>query len=371
MRDDIHDRPLHAPDMTNEPTSRWLHRALTAGLLGGLLWVGFVVMRPFMVAIAWAAILTCVSWPLHLRVSTRLSGHRSCAAFAMTVMLTLALGVSLLWLGLMLRNEGAAAVREAAALLQDGVRLPERIVNIPWLGPWLQERLFELSGDRGAWGKQVSKWIAQWGGNAMRIVGDLGLNSLRMGIALLTVFFLFRDGDHLLEKLRNALRGLFGERVPAYLKVVADTTRAVVYGLLLAALAQGLLAGLGYWVAGVKTPVFWGATTAVVALIPFGAPLMWGSIGLWLLLQGQVGAGIGLLLWGALAISWIDNLVRPLIISGVAKIPFLIVLYGVFGGLAAFGLVGLFVGPVILAVLLALWREWTATKADPTVCPSP
>ena len=371
MTDGTYVRPLHAPAMTGAPTSRWLHRALVASLLGGLMWVGFVVMRPFMVAIAWAAILTCVSWPLHLRVLARLRGHRSGAALVMTMTLTLALGVSLFWLGLLLRNEGTAAVREAAALLHGGLHLPERVVSIPWFGPWLQDRLLELVGDRGAWGKQVSQWIGQWGGNAVRIVGDLGLNSLRMGIAFLTVFFLFRDGDHLLDGVRNALRGLLGDRVPAYLKVVADTTRAVVYGLLLAALAQGLLAGLGYWVAGVRAPAFWGAATAVVALIPFGAPLVWGSIGVWLLLQGQLGAGIGLLLWGALAISWIDNLVRPLIISGVAKVPFLIVLYGVLGGLAAFGLVGLFVGPVTLAILLALWREWTATKADPTVCLSP
>jgi len=204
-----------------------------------------------------------------------------------------------------------------------------------------------------------------------RIVGDLGLNSLRLGIALLTVFFLFRDGDHLLDELRGVLRGLLGDRVQAYFTVIGDTTRAGVYGLLLAAFAQGLLAGLGYWVAGVNAPAFWGAATAVVAVIPFGAPLVWGSIGVWLLLQGQVGAGIGLLLWGTLAISWIDNLVRPLIISGVAKIPFLLVLYGVLGGLAAFGLIGLFVGPVILAILLALWRESTANNADPNVCPAP
>ena len=92
---------------------------------------------------------------------------------------------------------------------------------------------------------------------------------------------------------------------------------------------------------------------------------------MWLLLQGQVGAGIGLLLWGALAISWIGNLVRPLIIRGIAKIPFLLVFYGVLEGLAAFGLIGLFVGPVILAILLALWREWTANNADQNVCPVP
>ena len=197
----------------------------------------------------------------------------------------------------------------------------------------------------------------------MRLVGDLGLNALRFGVALLTAFFLFRDGDHVLEQLRRVLHGLLGDRVQGYFTAVGDTMRAVVYGLMAAAIAQGLLAGLGYWVAGVHAPAFWGAVTAMVALIPFGAPLVWGSIGVWLLLQGEVGAGVGLLLWGALAISWIDNLVRPLVISGVAKIPFVIVLFGVLGGLAAFGLIGLFVGPVILAILLALWREWTADCA--------
>ena len=135
-------------------------------------------------------------------------------------------------------------------------------------------------------------------------------------------------------------------------------------GLLLAAMAQGLLAGLGYWAAGVRAAVFWGVATAVVALIPFGAPLIWGSIGLWLLLQGQVSAGIGLLLWGALAVSWVDNLVRPWVISGVAKTPFQLVLFGVLGGLAAFGLIGLFVGPVVLAILLALWREWDNANTE-------
>ena len=361
----------HGPAITAAQTPLWLRRTVVAGLLGGLLLVGFVVMRPFLSAIAWAAILTYVSWPLHLRVLARLRGRRTWAALAMTAMLTLALGTSLLWLGLLLRSEGVLAIREAAALLQAGVRLPEPIVRLPWLGPWLQERLAELGGDRAAWERQLSALVEQWGGRAMRLIGDLGLNALRFGAALLTAFFLFRDGDRLLEQLRRTLHGLLGDRVHAYFTAVGDTTRAVVYGLLVAAVAQGLLAGLGYWVAGVRSPVFWGAATSVVALVPFGAPLVWGTIGVWLLLQGQVGAGVGLLLWGALAVSWIDNLVRPLVISGVARIPFLLVLFGVLGGLAAFGLIGLFVGPVILAVLLALWREWATANSGQLDRPAP
>jgi predicted PurR-regulated permease PerM len=278
----------------------------------------------------------------------------------MTVVLTLALGLSLLWLGLLLHGDLVAAFREAAAWLRAGVQLPEPIAGIPWLGPWLQERLTELGGDRASLGRRLSELAEQWGGQVLRLIGDLGVNALLLGVSLLTAFFLFRDGDQLLDRLRRILHSLLGERVNAYFKAVGDTTHAVVYGLLLGAIAQGAMAGLGYWAAGVLTPVFWGVATAVVALIPFGAPLVWGSIGLWLLVHGQIGAGAGLLLWGVLAISWIDNLVRPLVISGVAKIPFLLVLFGVLGGLAAFGLVGLFVGPVVLAVLLAIWREWAA-----------
>lgn len=378
------------PDVPKNPahTPVWLRRAVVAGLLGGLLLVGFVVMRPFLVSIAWAAILCYASWPLHLRVRAWLSprraapsglkppwgaagaasvgavaGRRTWAALLMTLALTLTLGGVLLWAGLLLRSEGEAAVREAASLLRAGVQLPEPIARIPWLGAWLQERLAEFGGDRGALERQLAKLAEEWSGRALRIVGDLGLNVLRFGVSLLTAFFLFRDGDRLLEQLRGILHDLLGNRVQDYFTAVGDTTRAVVYGLLVAAVAQGLMAGLGYWVAGVRAPVFWGAATALVALIPFGAPWVWGSIGLWLVLQGQGGAGIGLLLWGALAVSWIDNLVRPWVISGVAKIPFLLVLFGVLGGLAAFGLIGLFVGPVILAILLALWREWAADNA--------
>lgn len=351
--------------MTEPQTPRWLRRAVLAGLLGGLLLLGVVVLRPFLTSIAWAAILCYTSWPLHQRVLARLRGHRSWAALVMSLMLTLVLGSSLLWLGLLLHSEGMAALREAAALLQSGVRLPEPILRIPGFGPWLQERLLALSGDRGAWERQLAELSGQWASRAMRLAGDFGLNILQLVISLLTAFFLFRDGEQLLEQLRRILHGLLGHRVQAYFRAVGDTTRAVVYGLLLGAVAQGLLAGLGYWAAGVRAPVFWGAATAVVALIPFGAFLIWASIGVWLLLTGQFGAGIGLLLWGTLVVSWIDNLVRPLVISGVARIPFLLVLFGVLGGVVAFGLIGLFVGPVILAILLALWREWVSVNAGP------
>jgi len=124
-----------------------------------------------------------------------------------------------------------------------------------------------------------------------------------------------------------------------------------------------VLAGLGYWITGVRAPVLFGALTALVALMPLGTPFVWGTLGCWLVFTGRTLEGIGLLLWGTFIVSSIDNLVRPLLISNAAHIPFLLVMFGVLGGLAAFGLIGMFVGPVIVAVMLAVWREWLEEQA--------
>jgi predicted PurR-regulated permease PerM len=134
---------------------------------------------------------------------------------------------------------------------------------------------------------------------------------------------------------------------------------------MLGALAQGAVAGVGYALFGVRAPVLLGALTALVALVPFGAPMVWGGLGIWLLLTNHIWQGIGLLLWGMLLVSWVDNIVRPLVISNATRMPFLLVVFGVLGGVLAFGLVGLFIGPVLLAVSLALWREWLAQHQKP------
>jgi len=345
----------------------WLRRALIAVLLSVLLLAGLVVLQPFVTAVVWAAILVYVSWPLYQRLLARLHGRRGLAAFTMTLVLAVVLVAVPAWLLFMLQREGYGAMRDAVALLRAGVELPEPLAAIPWLGPWLEEQLALLGGDRETLGRQLAAMSEQWGqwlgARAVSLLGDLGLNAMRFAIALLTAFFLFRDGERLIAQSRQVLQSLLGARVRAYFDAVGDTTRAVVYGLLLAAIVQGFMAGLGYWAAGISAPVFWGAATAMLALIPFGATLVWVPMGLWLLLTGHFAAGVGLLLWGMLAVSWIDNLVRPMVISGVSNVPFLIVLFGVLGGLGAFGLIGLFVGPVILAVLLAIWREWAASEA--------
>jgi Ca2+-transporting ATPase len=181
---------------------------------------------------------------------------------------------------------------------------------------------------------------------------------MKLGVILVTVFFCFRDGDEAVRQLHQGLVRFLGKYQHVYLQAAGHTTRAVVYGLVLAALGQGMLAGLGYYVAGVKAPVLLGASTALLAMVPMGATLVWMPVSISLILTGQTWQGLGLLLWGFLAVSTVDNVIRPLVISGAGRIPFLVVLFGVLGGLTAFGVIGLFLGPVILAVLLSVWQAW-------------
>jgi predicted PurR-regulated permease PerM len=317
------------------------------------------VLRPFLVPVAWAGVLSYVSWPVYRRLRLLLGGHAAGSAFLMTLLLTVAFVGPAFWLAVRLRWEVADAYRAVAGRLAEGtITVPDFVGRIPWLGALLEDFLARVAGDPVLLRAELARWAERWGGQLAELVGDVGRNTAKLGAALLTAFFCYRDGESLMHQLRRVLSGFLGKRIDPYIQTVGVTAKAVVYGLMLSALAQGTTAGAGYWVSGVPAPVLNGALTALAALIPFGAALIWVPLGVWLLLTGHPWAGLGLLAWGALFVSWVDNLVRPLVISTATRIPFLLVLFGVIGGLASFGLVGLLIGPVILAVLMAVWQEW-------------
>ncbi len=350
--------------MRETASDRLANRVVLGLLLGGLLLLGWVVLRPFVVPMVWAVILAYATWPLLARLRRLFGGRRTLAAAAMTALLTAAFALPMLWLGMLLRSETANAYAAMAALLAKGpYQLPEAIAGIPVLGSWLQALLDQFTGDPAAIRAQLAHWVETRADESLKVIGGVGRNAAKMGFALVTVFFLFRDGERVLQQARAVLHRLLGARVDGYLAAVGGMTMAVVWGLVVTALAQGLVAGVGYWWFGLDAPVLLGAITAVVALVPFGTPFVWGAIGAWLIASGETVNGVGLLLWGTLVVSWVDNLVRPMVISNATRIPFLLVMFGVLGGLAAFGMVGLFVGPVILAVLMAVWREWLEESA--------
>lgn len=352
--------------MKDRFTDKLSNRLVLGLLLGGLLLLTWSVVRPFVVPIIWAAILAYVTWPLLGRLRRLLRGRRTLAALLMTLILAASFVLPALWLALLLRTEMANAYAAIAGLLSKGPYvLPDVMADIPLLGGWLQDLLDELTRDPAGVRAQLAHWVEARADESLAVIGGVGRNAAKLAFALITVFFFYRDGEKVLDQAQLVLHRFLGERVDPYLSAVGSMTQAVVWGLVLTALAQGLVAGLGYWWFGVAAPVLLGAITALVALIPFGTPFVWGSIGVWLIADGRLFEGVGLLLWGTLVVSWVDNLVRPLVISNQTRIPFLLVMFGVLGGLAAFGLVGLFLGPVILAMVMAVWREWIEESVKP------
>ena len=340
------------------PTAPWFRRLLVAALILGIVLLTFSVLQPFIVPLIWGGILAYVSWPLQQRIVRAVRGRNGLASLLTTLLVTLAIIVPLVWLILMVRVEAVSAYAKVQAFLASKPSLPPALRDLPWIGDWAQNMLAQLSADPTAIREQLVLTLEQSSVEMSKLIGGVGRNVAKLFFAVLSMFFLLRDGPRLVREARAILEGILGPRVHDYLDAIGATTQAVVYALILGAIAQGTVAGIGYFFAGVEAPVLMGAITVLIALVPFGAPLVWGSLALWMLVNGHVGHGIFLMIWGLLIVSWVDNLVRPMVISNATRMPFLLVVFGVLGGVLAFGLVGLFIGPVLLAVSLAIWREW-------------
>lgn len=336
-----------------------MHRGLRlitiALLLAGLGALTYSIVRPFFVSIAWAVFISYVAWPLHAWIRARLEDR---AALVSTALLGAVVVGPLIWLTALLQSEVSELIHALPDWLEQKPRLPDFVSLIPYVGNELQTVVDQFDDLHGLLKRHAPDWVRRLGTPVLGVMTTLVQNAAVLVMTLFTLFFLFRDGLQVAGQVRQIFSRVLGERVKGYFDTIETTVKAVIYGIVLTALAQGLLAGLGYWMVGAKAPIVLGITTTFVAMVPFGTPFVWGSVSLWLLLQGETWAGFTLALWGALVVSWIDNIIRPWVISRSTRIPFVLVMFGVLGGLASFGFIGLVLGPVILAMALAVWREW-------------
>lgn len=211
-------------------------------------------------------------------------------------------------------------------------------------------------------GKFLS-WAREWLLSAAKAVGNAVAQVL---LSAFFTFFILRDAPELSRRLSVAVERLAGERGQRLIKVAGDTVRGVIFGILGTALAQAVVAGIGFWIAGVPAVVLLSVLIFFFAVIPYGPPLIWVPAGIWLCSEGEIGMGIFLFIWGAGVISTVDNFLRPYLISHGSKTPFALIFCGVIGGALAFGLVGVFLGPILLAVGYRLIAEWT-TRPDAKV----
>lgn len=320
----------------------------------------FLVLRPFLGAMVFAAVICVSSWPLYQWLLRRMKDRNNLAAFTMTLSLVLVVILPLALTAYNLADNIAIiydAVKQAVEAGPPGP--PAWLEAIPIVGQSAAEYWSLIANSREEMVALAKRMLEP--GKDILLAGGmlLGQGVIEMSLAAFVSFFFYRDGAALLRMLNTLMNRLLGMSAAKILGVISNTVQGVMYGLLGTALAQGIVATIGFVIAGVPAALLLGAATAVLSLIPVGPPLIWGGAAIWLFYQDSVGWGIFMLLWGLLLISSVDNVVKPLLISRGSKLPFVLVLFGVMGGVLAFGFIGVFIGPSLLAVGISLTKEWS------------
>jgi predicted PurR-regulated permease PerM len=326
-----------------------------------ILFALFVTQR-FVLPLLWAAILCIATWPLYRR-ALAWTGNREILSAALVTLLLALLFITPLTLGVVQAAHQAPALAQLVASANtEGLAAPAWLLRIPLAGDaiynWWQATLGQPHGLAHLL-HDSSVGRMQSASEVLKRVGSGTLHRLiDIAFAFLCLFFFYKDG-HALQGQTNAIGAhLIGaQRWTLYALKVPTAVRATVNGLVLVGLAEGVLLGIGYQIAGVPSSVLWAAATGVLAIIPFGAPLAFGAVAALLLYQGDAAAAAAIAAWGAVVLFVADHFVRPTIIGNATKLPFLAVLLGILGGVETLGLIGLFVGPVVMTLFVTLWHE--------------
>ncbi|MBM3562674.1 MAG: AI-2E family transporter [Alphaproteobacteria bacterium] len=347
----------------------WRETVARLFLSATLVALGLYVLENYLRALAWALVLAVALWPLYDRA--RRQASPGTAQNLLPIVFTALVGLTIF---LPVATLAVDAVRELRDLVaygreaeKSGIPAPDFITNLPYVGQWIASWWSDHLSHAG-WAKEI---IAKVNTASLRELGaNLGANVLHraviFGVCLLTLFFLFRHGESISTQCRAASRTLFGDRGERIALQMVASVHGTVAGLVLVGIGEGLLMGVVYFLTHLPHPVLFAMATAVAAMIPFAAGIAIGVAALILLGGGGIAPAIIVALAGAVVIFVADHFVRPRLIGGVTKLPFLWVLLGIFGGVERFQLLGLFLGPAIMAAVMLLWRELAAPADDPS-----
>ncbi len=321
----------------------------------------FLVVRPFISALLWAVILVYCTWPVFAWLLRR-GVPRNLAAVLMVIVAFLLLVVPIITVTPTSRAEVDALAGRLEGLIAGGLPdLTPLLGAVPFIGGQLVQWWQGVAGESGALVGLVRPYAGTIAQTALNVLLSVLSGIAEMLIAILLAFFIYRDGETIASYCQALLKRLAGERGERILDLTANVTRGVVYGLIGTAIVQGIMTTFGLWVAGVPNAVLFGVIAGIISILPVGAPLVWIPASLWLFGQGEWGWGVFLALYGGLGISSADNIIRPWFISKGADLPLLLTLLGALGGVLAFGFLGLFLGPVLLAVGYSLVKDWAET----------
>jgi predicted PurR-regulated permease PerM len=363
-------QPAHSRSALVLPISaaRWL---LLLVLLAGVYF-----FHGFLVPVLAAVVIGFASWPIYRRLLQTVNGNRTLAA-------TIAIVAVIAFIVVPISMAAVYAVHEvrdwlgwAVATNANGAPVPDWLATIPMAGEWLGEQWVRYVGHPGALGELVQLVSGSNIGNIYRGVLVIGASAFQSFLTLLfmliTLFFVYRDGHSFSKQLDHLGEQIFPMRWERLSRVVPLTISSTVTGMGIIAIGEGIVLGVAYWLAGMPSPVTLGIITGIMALVPGGAPLCFTLVSIYLVASGSPIHGVALFTWGTTELFIVDKTLRPKLVGGPIKLPFLPTFFGLVGGVKTMGFLGLFVGPVLMALLVAIWREWlheVASKPEPAAEP--
>ena len=329
-----------------------------------LLLIGCIaVLLPFTGTLMFAVVICVTTAPLRDRMVTLCRGRSHLAALLMSVMLVILLLAPLALLSGTLADGVESALRYLRPMLETGLSAdpPKWLSELPVIGSSIDTYWHKLAASREEMNNLLRQLIDPTRQMALATVSILGQGLLQLMLVIFFVFFIFRDAEKYAAAMRNGARKIAGDLGQRMLKLAEGTVTGVMVGIVGTAAAQAIVAMIGYLIAGVPGIAMLTFTTFIFSMVPvIGATLIWLGAALWLYDSGQTGWAVFMVLWGMFGISSVDNFVKPILISRTSSLPLLLIVVGIFGGVLVFGFIGLFLGPMLLALGQVLIREWLA-----------
>lgn len=335
-----------------------------------LLYQFYLMFSVFFIPLTWAALLAIVFYPLHVRLTHLLHGRDSLASGLFTTVVILVVMVPTVLLSLLLASESAAVYQWSKEFLT-GTGLQDLVTRLQgsaagkavgYFTPILRSWNIDIADVAVKAANIVSSFLVS---QATDFAKNLATFIVNFFLTTFALFFFFRDGARMVRGIRDIIP-MESEHTDLILARLYDTVAAVVQGTLVTSATQGLLTGFGFFVLSVPFAVFLGCAAAFASLLPLGTALVWAPVAIYLGVSGSVTRAIILLIWSILVVGMVDNLLRPLLIGGRAEIPTLLLFFGMLGGLQAYGFLGIFLAPAVIAILFAvlqIYREQYSTSA--------
>lgn len=330
------------------------------GLTLGIILLTIFIVHRFIPSLAWAAIIVIATYPLYQRWRAFFGKYKNLSAFLFTFFLALMFLLPLSWLFGVLIKESQIFLSYLQQVNRTGGVAPDFLKSFPIFSQEMTRYWDAHMGQPGNIKRLFSEFhlsLTPLSYYAKQIGSNLAHRGVQFGFTLLTLFFFYRDGDSLLEDINHVGVYCLGKRWYLYATGLPSALRATVNGTVIVGLGVGVLTGISYFLAGFPAPTLTGFVTALAAMIPFLAPLVFFVVASVLFSSGAMWAAVFVLIWGSLVLFVADHFIKPVLIGGAIKLPFLAVLFGILGGMETLGLLGLFVGPLIMVLFVTLWKE--------------